>query len=174
MKILKIICNCLFICIIVSLFMIIYLSFNRKEDIPSINDSSILVVKGESMTPILKNGDLIVIDRELKSKYEINDIVSYSIEGIIVTHEIIDIKEIGEEIRYYTKGVNNVNQDKYYITNDQIIGEYKGIRIPIIGYISIIANTNIGYLLLVIVPLGLIFVFLAVELIKEIKKRGEM
>ena len=174
MKILKLVCNCLFMCIIVSLFLMIYLSFNRDDDIPVINGSSILVVKGESMYPILKNGDLIFIDRKDKRGYGINDIVSYYIEDIIVTHKIVDIKENNGEIRYYTKGINNVNQDKYYITNDQIIGEYKGIKVPMIGYISILASTNLGYLLLVVVPLGLVFILLVIEVMKEITKRGEM
>lgn len=129
------------------------------------------------MYPKLKNGYLIAIDRNIKDKYEVGDIISFvsSNNKTIITHEIVDVSEFDGETRYLTKGINNTNIDDDYVINQQIIGEYKGFKIPVIGYISIFASTNVGYLLLVIVPLGLIFVFLTIELIKEVnKKKGEV
>ena len=129
------------------------------------------------MNPELKNGYLIAVDRNIKDRYETGDIVSF-IDGetnAIITHEIVEVAEVDNEIRYATKGINNTNIDDDYIVNKQIIGEYKGFKIPVIGYISIFASTNIGYLLLVVIPLGIVFVFLMIELIKEVyKKKGEI
>lgn len=129
------------------------------------------------MNPELKNGYLIAIDRNIKDRYDVGDVVSFvdSKTKMIVTHEIVEVLEINNEFRYATKGTNNTNIDDDYIVNKQIIGEYKGFKIPVIGYISIFASTNIGYLLLVVLPLGIVFVFLMIELIKEVyKKKGEI
>ena len=176
MKVIKIISNSLFVVITVCLLLIICFSFSDKN-IPRIGNHSLLVVRGKSMNPKLKNGYLIAIDRNIKDKYEIGDIVSFvnNENKAIITHEIVDVAEVDGEIRYSTKGINNTNIDDDYVVNKQIIGEYKGFKIPVIGYISIFASTNIGYLLLVIIPLGIVFVLLMIELIKEVvKKKGEV
>lgn len=176
MKTFKLICNCLLGFIIVVLLLILFFTFiNRGNDIPKIGNYSLLEVKGTSMNPDIKNGDLIVIDRRVKNNYEIGDIVSFRVEdGSIITHKIIEIEKKNGINKYFTKGVNNNYQDNDYIEIKQIIGEYKNIRIPLIGYVIGFANTRLGYILLVIIPMGLLFVLAMRELLKEVlKKRGE-
>ena len=127
------------------------------------------------MYPIIKNGDLIAIDRSEKEKYDVGNIVSFvSEDGSIITHEIIRIDDSTETIRYYTKGENNNYQDNDYIEIKHIIGEYKGFRIPLLGYVIGFGSTPVGYVLLVILPLGFVSFLVVKELLKEIsKKRGE-
>ena len=173
MRFLKIIGNCLFGFIAISLLLLLFFSFmDKKNDIPKIGNYSLLEVKGTSMDPKIKNGDLIFIDREKKDKYEVGNIVSFiSDDGSVITHKIVKVEEENGSYRYFTKGVNNSYQDNDYIEIKQIIGEYKNVRIPLLGYVVGFASKGIGYILLVILPLALIFIYVMVELFKEISKK---
>lgn len=175
MRILKIIGNCLFGLIVIVLLTVIFFTFiNRNEDIPKIGNYSLLQVDGNSMLPSIKDGDLIAIDRRSKEIYEVGDVVSFKMDdGAIITHQIIKVSEVNGSYHYFTKGINNNYQDNDYIEIKQIIGEYKGFRIPALGYIVGFGSTKIGYLLLVIIPLGGVLVMVMWELFKEVKKRGE-
>ena len=147
----------------------------RLKDINKIGNYSLLQVEGDSMYPLIKNGDLIAIDRRVNNKYNVGDVVSFIADeqGTIITHKIVEIKEDDQGYHYFTRGVNNNYQDNDYIEIKQIIGEYKGFRIPLLGYVIRFSNTIIGYSLLVILPLGVLFVLIVKELLKEILKRGE-
>lgn len=176
MKFIKFIGNCLFgFVVILDLLLLFFAFINRREEIPKIGSYSLLEVKGSSMYPSIKNGDLIAIDRSNKDKYEVGNVVSFIMEdGAIFTHEIIKVEDVNDNYKYFTKGINNTYQDNDYIEIKQIIGEYKGFRIPLLGYVVGFANTGLGYVLLIIIPLGLIFILALKELLKEIrKKRGE-
>jgi len=177
MKILKIIGNYLFGFVAILLLLVLFFTFINKDDtVAKIGNYSFLQVEGNSMYPSIKNGDLIVIDRRIKSKYEVGDIVSFiSNDGSIITHEIIEIKESNGNYSYFTKGENNNYQDNDHREIKQIIGEYEGVRIPLLGYVVRFGSSTVGYILLVIVPLLLIFIYAASELYKEFfKKRGEI
>ena len=173
MKVIKVIGNCLFGFIAISLLVILFFTFiNRGNDIPKIGSYSILEVEGTSMHPSIKNGDLIAIDRRLKDKYQVGDVVSFVTEdGSIITHEIVRVDDSSESVRYYTKGENNNYQDNDYIEIKHIIGEYKGFRIPLLGYVVGFGSTPVGYILLVVLPLGVITVLIGKELLKEISKK---
>ena len=176
MKVIKVIGNCLFGLIAISLLIILFFTFiNGGNDIPKIGNYSILEVEGTSMHPSIKNGDLIAIDRRIKEKYEVGNVVTFiTDDGSVITHEIIRVDDSTETVRYYTKGENNNYQDNDYIEIKHIIGEYKGFRIPLLGYVIGFGSTPFGYVLLVILPLGFISYLVAKELLKEIsKKRGE-
>ena len=169
--------NYLFVCFVVLLFGLVSLSFVSKDDkLAKIGNYSFLAVSGNSMHPAIKNGDFIVINRKSKETYQVGDIISFIANDgeTIITHSIIEVKEFEGEYRYFTKGINNNYQDNDYIVSKQIIGIYEDFRIPLIGYIIGFLNTKIGYILFVVLPLGLILAIVIYELIKEVlKERGE-
>ena len=179
-KIIKVISNCFVGLIIVVLLVLLLMNFSSKDDgLVKFGNYSLLDVNGNSMKPKLKNGDLIAIDRNLKEKYSVGDIVSFLVEVddeyMIVTHRIETVEKINDIVRYTTKGIHNDEADSWMIKNNEIIGEYKGFRVPLIGYLVRGSRTEIGYLLLVVVPLGVVLLFSVYELIKEIsKKKGEV
>lgn len=175
---LKIILNCFISLLIIILLIILFISFmSDNQGLKKIGGYSLLSVEGDSMYPKIKNGDLIAIDRKKKNLYEIGDIVSFAdVNGNhydIITHEIVYVEKVGNEYRYHTKGINNVNNDNDFITNEEIIGEYKDFRIPLIGYVVSFANTKWGYLLLVVLPLGIVLIVSICELSKEVNKKKE-
>ena len=63
--------------------------------------------------------------------------------------------------------------DDDIVIHDEIIGEYRYFRVPLLGYVVRFANTRIGYLLLVLLPLGVMLTLSIYELIKEISSKKE-
>lgn len=176
-KFIKITSNCLIgVMTTLLLFLLIISSFS-KDSVFNIGGYSLLYVSGDSMYPKLKDGDFIVINRNKKDVYDVKDIVSFMMiednKTILVTHEIKEVIENDYYIGYVTQGINH-NEDDGVVIHNEIIGEYKGFRIPLLGYVVKFSNTRIGYLVLVVVPLGIMSVIAIYELMKEVsKKKGE-
>ena len=53
-----------------------------------------------------------------------------------VIHRVVDIISVNSNVRYYTKGDANDNNDEGYITSNEIKGLYK-FKIKYIGYPTI-------------------------------------
>lgn len=168
--------NGLFGLIVILFFVFIsFCFFNKDNGITEFGNYSVLSVRGKSMHPIIKNGDLIVVYRGQK-EYSEGDIVSFMVDdGSIITHEIVKKENDGDYYKYFTKGVNNNYQDNDYIEIKQIVGIYKGFRVPLLGHVVNFASTSFGYILLVVFPVSLISGFIIYEFFKEVlKKRGEV
>ena len=82
----------------------------------------ILVIGSESMTGSIDKGDLIVF-RNKKEPLNVGDVIVFQKEEIRVVHRIIDIKNVNDEFRYYTKGDANPTPDDNYITDDYLAGK---------------------------------------------------
>ena len=70
---------------------------------------------GFSMTPFIKSGARIILDKSSKQTYRIGDIVAYvDYKGKIVVHRIIHlILPISGHAQYLFKGDNNSESDRY-------------------------------------------------------------
>ena len=159
---------------------LLIINFISSDDgLFKVGSYSLFYVDGDSMEPIILDGDFIAVNVKKQERYYSGDIVSFyhyvDDSYIIVTHKIVAVDDQNELFRYETKGVNNVEVDEMLVNNDQIIGKYVGFRIPLLGYIVEFGRTNIGYLVLVVVPLGCILLFSIYELMKEFdkSKKGE-
>lgn len=174
-KVIKIIVNTLFSIISIFAIFMLLLNFTSKKSIPAIGKYSLLSVKGDSMYPVIKNGDLIVINRKYQTNYKVNDIISFmdSDRQIIVTHKIVEIVGENDEYKYLTKGINNTNIDGDYVLENEIIGKYENVKIPFVGFIVNFASTTIGYIILVVIPLGILLFIAIYRLMKEFNKKGE-
>lgn len=95
----------------------------------------VITIEGNSMSPTLKYGDLIVIARPPRAIEE-GTIVTLQVEDAIVTHRYMGYDENG---RRMFKGDANLQPDDFSRTNYQIIGVVK-LRIPLLGHINIQAN----------------------------------
>ena len=82
-----------------------------------------LVIGSGSMTGTLDKGDAIIFrsSNNIK-KVKKGDIILFGSGDKIIVHRVVKIEDINDEIRLYTKGDNNVQQDAGYITDK----EYKG------------------------------------------------
>ena len=82
-----------------------------KEEVPNIFGYKILQVMSGSMSGEFETGDTILI-KEIKeeSDLKIGDVITYRIaKNTLVTHRIVNITKIGENLNYTLKGdANNV------------------------------------------------------------------
>lgn len=92
------------------------------------------------MTGTINKGDAIIYEKlDEDEKIEIGDIIVFKSENIRVIHRVIDKKDTGAEIKYYTKGDANPEVDEGYRTEEDIIGKTRA-RIPYIGEVTLMLN----------------------------------
>lgn len=101
----------------------------------------ILVVGSESMTGSINKGDAVVFERYDKQTiiHEGDVIIFISNDDVRTVHRVVDIKNINNEYRYYTKGDANELVDNGYITSKQIEGVSK-FKILYIGYPTVLVR----------------------------------
>lgn len=126
----------------------------------------------KSMEPVLKKGDVILVQERNTSSYKVGDIITFKgtsgdLKGKIVTHEIVGIKlENGKNI-FYTKGIQNISEDPAVYENE-ILGKYI-YKFKFFSLIERIMDTKIGFILIIIIPLGYIYFYEIRDIIKDIK-----
>ncbi len=100
----------------------------------------ILVIGSDSMTGTINKGDAIIFKstNNIKDAKE-GDIILFGSGDKIIVHRVVKKEDINDEIRLYTKGDNNIQQDNGYITQDDYKG-YVTLKISGIGLPTIWVN----------------------------------
>jgi len=114
------------------------------------------VVLSGSMEPAIKVGSVIVL-RPVE-KYNIGDIVTFgkdTRDNIPTTHRIIDERIQGGVTYFKTKGDANSDPDAREITESDIQGKML-FSIPYLGYLIDFAKLPMGFVLLIVVPGGIV------------------
>jgi signal peptidase len=178
-KILSWLVDVLLVFIILTGVVVTVISLNSENGIPTINGNIPLSVQSESMKDTLNKGDLIIDKKVDVEDLKVGDIISFLTKEqdktVIVTHRIIEIKEEGGYKSFITKGDNNPLADENDVTFVNVIGKYSGTRIPYLGLIIDFLKSQIGFLLFIIVPLFVVFIYLLYNfitiIIEENKKK---
>ena len=135
--------------------------------VPSLFGLQIFSIQTDSMYPILRPGDLIV-DTAVKDPGTLRkgDIITYwtviNGERTLNTHTIHEIYDGGEYLIFATKGENNPSADPLTVHESEIVGVYKA-RIPGIGKFFDYLQTSTGFLLVVVIPVFIFFLFHLVQ-----------
>ena len=105
------------------------------------------VVLSGSMEPTLSPGDVVIVDGS--TAIEQGDIITYatSPETIPTTHRVVSVASEGFE----TKGDANQNADHGLVTQRSVVGKVT-IIIPLIGHVILWANTPLGFVALIVLP----------------------
>jgi signal peptidase I len=130
-----------------------------------------LTVSGHSMEPVITASDVIAVTTRVDlGELKIGDIVVYEYdtgdETISIAHRIIAIDENGVT----TKGDSNYGTDSYVVKPSDITGNFK-LKIPHIGSFIRFANTDRGYLSLILMPAMMLII---IEIRKIIKYTEEL
>lgn len=131
--------------------------------VPSLFGLQIFSIQTDSMYPVLQPGDLI-IDTAVKdaSALRKGDIITYwtVINGELTlnTHTIHEIYDGGDHLIFATKGENNTAADPLTVHESKVVGIYK-FRIPNLGKFFDYLQTSTGFLLVVVIPVFLFFLF---------------
>lgn len=171
-KILNIVINVLLVIAIILAAVCTYISFvtTSGNGVPSIFGMIPFTVQTDSMTPTLKPGDLI-IDVPVKDVAELRpgDVITYwtSIGGerVLNTHRIVSVYELQNgKFRYDTAGDKNPGAtDGFQVSSDDVVGIYKDFRIPGLGKVLDYLKTDTGFLIIIVLPVLLFFVFHLVQ-----------
>jgi signal peptidase I len=169
MKILKIIGNVLYGIVIGLLVFVVVTSFLSFAKNPI--GLRTYVVQSGSMEPTIKVGSLVFV--KAKTNYNKEDIITFftNLESpkmdykVTTTHRIVDVTQTNGKNYYQTKGDANNAPDRSSVPENYVIGKVMLI-IPLVGYLLAFVRTQLGFILLVIIPATII----VYEEIQNIKK----
>ncbi|ENQ3079514.1 signal peptidase I SipW [Bacillus sp. WLY-B-L8] len=154
----------LFTIMVVLAFVVI--SSKASGSDPTVMGYQFKAVLSGSMEPTFLTGSVIAIEPTKDgSKYKKGDVITFKEkDNKIVTHRIIDVKNINGKVAYETKGDNNNGPDLNPVLAENVIGKYADITVPYVGYLLSYANSKAGAALLLIIPGVLLLGYSAVTI----------
>lgn len=111
-------------------------------------DHGFVILSG-SMEPAISPGDVVIVDGS--AAVAVGDVITYRDGEISTTHRVVDI----EDGQYVTQGDANGGPDAALVPPELVIGRVT-LTIPLIGHVILWANSPVGYVSLVAIPLGLL------------------
>ena len=169
-RILNAIVNTVLVIAIALAAMCTYISFvsSSGNGVPSILGVRMFSIQTESMYPVLMPGDLI-FDTAVKDAGTLRqgDIITYwtviNGERVLNTHTIYEIYDGGGYLIFETKGEKNTTVDPLSVHESEIVGKYSGFRIPSMGKAFDYLQSPTGFLVVIVVPVFLFFLFHLVQ-----------
>lgn len=132
------------------------------------------VIASNSMYPVLEYGDVILVKEIEIEDIEVGDIITYQgikgeLKDKIITHEVIEIEKLDTGITLKTKGRANTGIDPS-VYEEQVYGKYC-YRFILLSFISKIVRNEVGFVLFIFIPFGILFVLEFINMVKETKRR---
>lgn len=132
----------IFLSFFLFLILILYSIFSMKvyEQNGNVPNFSIYTIATGSMAPYINELDVIVNRRiENPASIEIGDIITFrssvrGIEGLTITHRVIDIVEVNGQREFQTRGDANISPDPANVREENLIG-VKFLLLPGVGRI---------------------------------------
>ena len=159
--------------IVIVFLYIAFVAVQRLSGNKSIMGYRLFTVATGSMEGVYNINDVIVVKDCDTNNLKVGDDVAYmgkvdDLAGKLITHRIIDIKENADGSRTFTtQGVNTDVEDPS-ITADQILGQVQGVM-PVITQINHAVKSQVGFFLLVFVPLVLVIALEIAQTVVEMK-----
>lgn len=170
-RIFNICISIIFIIIILSVTSLIIQKFIFKEETPNIFGYKILQVMSGSMSGEFETGDTILI-KETKNEADlkIGDIITYRIaKNTLITHRIVNITKMGDNLKYTLKGDSNNTEDSEKILFSSIEGVYVR-KLNLIGKLINFMQKPYGMVIIFTTPILLILYIIKNEKTKEEKR----
>ena len=146
-----------------------------NDGVPDVFGSTPFSVQTDSMNPTLKKGDYIFVDKCSGENLQVVDIVTYHTvingEKAINTHRIVEVINEGGMLQYRTQGDNketNPEPDKDPIAPYDVIGKYNGTRLPKMGSVIDYLSTQLGFFLVILLPVLLFTLYQIYKLVMVI------
>ena len=159
-----------------ALFTFTTLATRNNNQVASLAGFTPLTVASDSMAPTFNAGDLIIIRKCDTKALKEGDIITFHAiinnEYALNTHRIAEIQEQNGARCYTTKGDNNAIADTHIISDGDIVGLYQA-KLPGFGKIVDFLSSSMGFLLVIVLPLLVFFVYQVYHLITvsiELKK----
>lgn len=140
--------------------------------IPSFLGVKPFAIQSDSMAPFFSKGDLI-IDKTVKdpSELKVGDVITFwtviNGERVLNSHRITAISDKGTYLYFTTKGDNNALEDSIGVHQSEIVGKYVR-NIPNMGAVIDYLQTGTGFLLVIVIPVFLFFIYHLVQFFKTL------
>ena len=148
--------------LVAALFAFTTLATRNTNQVASLAGYTPLTVASDSMSPTFRTGDMIVIRKCDPSKLVEGDIITFHTiinnQYALNTHRIAQIHETNGVRSYVTKGDNNA------IADGDIVGKYV-TKIPVMGKVMDFLSSSIGFLVVIVLPLLVFFIYQVYHLI---------
>ncbi len=137
--------------------------------IPIPGNYDLLTVQSGSMKPAIKTGSVAVV--KPADEYKIGDVITFDsrIGDQTITHRVYDVRVVGGEKLYTTKGDVNNAPDPREVSESDVVGKVL-ISIPLLGYAVDFMQKPLGFALLIVVPAFLIIFDEIKKIYAEAKK----
>jgi signal peptidase len=115
-------------------------------------ESSYVVTSG-SMEPAIDVGAVILVERVDTATLGTGDVITFRRDRTArpVTHRVISVQDQGNDRSFLTKGDANEEPDREPIPASAVVGKV-ALVVPLIGYVVTYAQTDMGVILLVVLP----------------------
>lgn len=133
----------------------------------------LLSVQSGSMEPSIPRGSVILIKPE--QEYKIGNVITFKDKhnpNFLVTHRIVEVENLESGKLYVTKGDANEDADRMRIASNVVQGKVFW-ALPFLGYAVSFARTQMGLILLIVIPTTLIIYSELLVIKKELKKLKE-
>lgn len=163
------------LCVVLAFMLVCNLTIIVKGSLhpempPSVLGNTPLIVLSGSMSgdapDHIEVGDLIFVGKAEPEELKVGDIIAFMSGRTVITHRIIEILP-GEDgkLYFHTKGDANNTADVAAVSEDRLVGIYKG-RIPKVGDFAYFMQTPLGMILFIALPL---IAFIVYDIIRRQK-----
>ncbi|MFC3477062.1 signal peptidase I [Halobacterium litoreum] len=116
-------------------------------------EESYVVLSG-SMEPAISPGDAVVVRHVAPENVGAGDVITFQRAGesTPVTHRVVEVVERDGGLAFRTQGDANEDPDPTLVPADALVGEV-WFAMPLVGHVVLFANTLLGRVLFVVVPL---------------------
>ncbi|MBP5193395.1 MAG: signal peptidase I [Clostridia bacterium] len=158
-----------------------FASVSNDYNVPVMGKKVIMNVVTESMEPVIKKGSLIVgttLTDEEKAALKEGDIITFFVDlngdgaKELNTHRIKIANYGGEPGTFKTQGDNNPAEDDYVIRYSDIVCKWEegDAQLRGIGSAFGFLQSRTGFLVIVVLPLALFFVYEVIRLVLSVLK----
>lgn len=146
-----------------------------NNGVPDVFGYTPFSVQTDSMKPTLSKGDYIFVEDCDADNLQVGDVITFftRINGqkAINTHRIVEVLKDNDMIQYRTQGDNketNPEPDPLLIAPGDVIGKYNDSRIPVLGTVIDYLSTQLGFFLVILLPVLLFTVYQVYKLVAVI------
>jgi len=135
----------------------IWLAGDGGRHVPGLGRYKLISVLSDSMRPVMRAGDAIVVDARVAGRLQEGDIITFwraNNTSSLLTHRITAIKNANGERVYFTRGDANRVADGSPVPERDVVGRYM-FCVPLGGYLIGFLHTRAGFALLVMLPVTL-------------------
>ena|SRR4030067_2184060 len=185
-KLLKVVTSFIQTFIVVALVAITIVSFAYKLPVLNRLGLTFYTVVSGSMEPTIPVGSLIYSGKFSLDDLKKEDVITFTRtdengNSSVVTHRIDEVKKADitmftpdkkeqkiTKISFVTKGDANGSADQEEVLPNQILGKYEW-GVPKLGYVAIFAQTQTGFILLVVLPALILIIWEILSVIMHFK-----